>query len=99
MSVQGSWLKELVEEVVRENSPLGAAAEFSEDTNLIRQGIVDSLAIFMIVARLEERLGREIKESAIHPDAFRTIATIVALLEKLGFAPELAEADTVPKPV
>jgi len=65
---------------IRRRSPLGPDIEVSSETNLIRTGILDSLAIFGVVEELEREFGRTIPEDEINPKNFRTAGRIATLV-------------------
>lgn len=71
---------EVVMKAIRRRSPLGPDIELSSDTNLIRTGILDSLALFGVVEDLEREMGQAIPEDEIHPKNFRTARSIAAVV-------------------
>lgn len=58
-------------------------AEINECTQLLDDGILDSMAIFAFVTLLEDRFNVEIPDDAITKDNFATIEKVISLLQKL----------------
>jgi len=59
-------------------------ATINADTELIEEGVLDSLAILDLVAFLEDRFKVVMPVEEFVPENFRTPATIAALAERLG---------------
>lgn len=55
----------------------------SEDTDLIEEGIVDSMGLMRIVTFLEDRAGVRVPDDEVGPDNFATVTAIVQLVERL----------------
>jgi len=53
----------------------------SDEDELFESGIIHSLALFRLVAQLEEHFGVGISDDEINPRNFRTIITISHLIE------------------
>jgi acyl carrier protein/alpha-beta hydrolase superfamily lysophospholipase len=67
--------------------------DFEDDTSLIDAGMLDSLAVFKMVAFLEARFGIEIPDEQLVWDNFETVAAVARLVEsKLPAAGIKAEA-------
>lgn len=58
--------------------------EVKMETQLVEDGILDSMAIFEFVTLLEDAFDVEIPESAMTKENFATIGTVIALLQSLG---------------
>lgn len=58
--------------------------EFEDDTDLIKEEILDSLTIVYLVGQLEERLHIIIDEKLVVPENFNSIQTISKLLDEVG---------------
>lgn len=71
---------EKVKELLEEMNPY---AEITQDTMLLEEGILDSMAIFAFVTELEDAFEIEIPDDAITKDNFVTMERIVALVEGL----------------
>lgn len=57
-------------------------ANLTESVQLVRGGILDSLATLKLVAFLEERFGIEIEAHEANPDNLNSIADIAALVQR-----------------
>lgn len=73
---------------VRSIAALGlgdAAPEIEVDTPIIELGIVDSVAVFQIVAFVEEQCGVEVPHTAMLPENFNSVRALsrmtVALMQ------------------
>jgi len=58
-------------------------ATVSDDTQLIEEGIVDSMGLMQIVAFLEERTGVRVSDDDVTPDNFETVKAITQLVERI----------------
>ncbi|EHG23918.1 acyl carrier protein [Selenomonas noxia] len=54
----------------------------NDDTDLLASGLLDSFDIVNLVSQLEEVFTAEIEPADIVPENFRTVAAIVALMER-----------------
>jgi acyl carrier protein len=72
------------EYVVKEFKP---KVPLDYDTPLIQQGIIDSLAVLMLIGFLDERFGIRIDPEAVRLESFETINAIQALAESAGPPP------------
>ncbi len=57
-------------------------ANLTDDVQLIRGGILHSLATLRLVSFLEERFGIELEAHEANPDNLDTLADIVALVKR-----------------
>ena len=57
-------------------------AQLDDSVQLVKSGILDSIATLKLVAFLEERFGIELKAHEINLDNFNTIPEIVAIVER-----------------
>lgn len=71
---------EKVKELLEEMNPY---AEITQDTMLLEEKVLDSMAIFAFVTELEDAFEIEIPDDAITKDNFVTMERIVALVEGL----------------
>lgn len=55
----------------------------TEDTDLIEEGIVDSMGLMRIVTFLEDRSGIRVPDDEVGPDNFATVNAIVELVDRL----------------
>jgi acyl carrier protein len=58
-------------------------ATVTDDTQLIEEGIVDSMGLMQIVAFLEERAGVRVSDDDVTPDNFETVKAIMELVERI----------------
>jgi len=57
--------------------------DFDMGTNIVEEGIVDSMAILALVTFLEGKYGVEIDFEEITPDNFATVDAIAKFIKKL----------------
>ncbi len=57
-------------------------AQLNDSVQLVKSGILDSIATLKLVAFLEERFGIEMQAHEINLDNFNTIPEIVAVVER-----------------
>jgi len=69
-----------VKEMLEEMNPY---VEITEDTNLLEEGVLDSMAIFAFLTNLEDTFEIEIPDDAIAKSNFATMEMIVSLVEGL----------------
>lgn len=69
-------VREILEEVIMYE-------EFEDNTDLLKEDILDSLTIVYMVAQLEERFHITIDEKLIVPENFNSIQTISEFLERI----------------
>jgi acyl carrier protein len=58
-----------------------AQPTLGDDTNLLKQHIVDSLGIFMLVTFLEKQFGIVVDEDEMVGEHFETVADVADLVE------------------
>ena len=58
--------------------------DFSESTNFIEEGMLDSFDIVSLVASLDEEFGISIDGTEILPENFSSVEGIIQLLNKNG---------------
>ena len=68
--------------IVREYLEEGDDREITETTPLITGGIVDSFSMVSLKRFLEKKYQIQIPDACATPDAFDTVQSIVALVEK-----------------
>lgn len=71
--------KKFIHEILLEINPYN---EIEDQTDLIDEGILDSLSLVYIVTRIEEKYNIKINEELITPDNFRNIEKISYVIEK-----------------
>jgi acyl carrier protein len=63
---------------------LGAnVATVDENTNLIDNGILDSMALMRLMDFVEDRTGVRVPDSEVVPDNFQTVAEIETLVNRI----------------
>jgi acyl carrier protein len=63
---------------------LGAnVATVDEHTNLIDNGILDSMALMRLMDFVEDRTGVRVPDSEVVPDNFQTVAEIETLVNRI----------------
>jgi len=76
--------KAILEYVKKEYLEEDDEREIGEDTRLISSGIVDSFSMVSLKRFLEKRYQIQIPDSEATTDAFDTVASIAALVERLS---------------
>lgn len=71
---------ERIIEIIKEIRP---AANIDENTKLIEEKIIDSLAMIMLVAELNDEFDIEISAMDIVPENFATVKDIFAFVERI----------------
>lgn len=57
--------------------------DFEKETDLVDEGLLDSLEIVTIIASIEEKFGIEIDPDEIDPDNFQSAETMWEMIEKI----------------
>ena len=68
--------------IIQEFLPGEDAGNLTDSLDLLRSGILDSLATLKLVAFLEEHFGIEMQAHEANPDNLRTVADIAALVDR-----------------
>ena len=76
--------------IVREYLEEGDDREITENTRLISGGIVDSFSMVSLKRFLEKKYHIQIPDTDATPDAFDTVQSIVALVERFQRAAVVA---------
>lgn len=58
--------------------------ELNEDTSLVSSGLVDSLSLVTLLAKLEEVTARRIPAGRVRPRDLETVRTMLATAERVG---------------
>ena len=69
--------KEFINEILLEINPYD---EITDETNLIEEGIIDSLSLVYIITRIEENYNIKINEELITPNMFINIEKISGII-------------------
>jgi len=59
-------------------------SSFSDETNLIDNGIIDSLAVIQIICYLEQNQGINLQATGVDPNDLGTISGILAVIGQSG---------------
>ncbi len=73
-------MRDILKKIVEEINPFD---DFEEDTNLLEEGILDSLTLMIFIERIEEEFKIEIPEKEVVLENFVTIKKIEQLINKL----------------
>ena len=73
-------MRDILKKVIEEINPFD---DFEEDTNLLDEGILDSLTLMIFIERIEEIFEVEIPEEEVVLENFATIKTVEQLVNKL----------------
>jgi len=68
---------------LQESAAPSIGRDIGEDTELIEQGVLDSLQILNLVGFMEERFAVTLPVEEFVPENFRTAATIAEMVERL----------------
>lgn len=55
-----------------------------DDTRLIDRGFIDSIGLMELVGFIEQETGVRVPDEEVHPDNFQTIASMEAMIQRLG---------------
>lgn len=72
-----STVKEYIEKEILQSTP----GEFTCDTHLMDEGILDSLGIFVLINFLESQFGVQVEPDEVTLDNFATVHAISQLIE------------------
>lgn len=68
---------------LRKTAAHSAGTDITEDTELIEQGILDSLQVLNLVCFMEEQFAVVLPVEEFVPENFRTAATVAAMVRRL----------------
>lgn len=68
---------------VRTELATGDAAGIDENTQLIDDGYIDSMALMRLISFVEERAAVRIPDEEVLPDNFQSVNTIQSLVDRL----------------
>lgn len=74
-------MKELLKNIIEE---INEFDEFDEETDLLGDGILDSLSLVIFEERVEKTLNIEIPENEVTVENFHSINTIAEMLDKMN---------------
>lgn len=73
-------MEENIIKVIQKINPFD---DFDTDTELLEEGILDSLTLMIFIERIEEIFKIEIPEQFVILENFATVKTIMQLIDKL----------------
>ena len=73
-------MNKMLKEIIEEINPFD---EFDEETDLLGEGILDSLSLMIFIERIEKLLNITIPESEVTLENFSTLNTVLVLIEKI----------------
>ena len=75
-------VKNKIQQFIRTEIPIAREIANLESTDLVTNGIIDSLAIMKLIAFLEETFSIRLEDEEIVAENFETIETISSLVKK-----------------
>lgn len=79
-------MKKLIEELIVELNPFD---DISNDTDLLEEGLLDSLSIIGLISSFEKKTGARLPQEMITIENFTSVASIVKSLKKCGIYRDL----------
>lgn len=76
----------MLRKAVRESSAHGPDVVFDDETQLLAEGIIDSIGIFSVMSEIEQELGCVLPPEEITAENFRSISALGALVQRLAGA-------------
>ena len=73
-------MDKLLKEMIEEINPFD---EFDEDTELLEEGILDSLSVMVLVERSEEALNMKIPKEEMTLENFNTLNSIKQMIKRI----------------
>ncbi len=75
-------LADAVERYICEELSPGRERSFSEGTDLIKQGVIDSMSLLRLIAFIEEQGQIVVRDEDMIPENFRSLTSIKAFLSR-----------------
>ncbi len=72
---------------LRETATHSIDVEITDETELIEQGVLDSLQVLSLVCFVEDRFGIALPVEEFVPENFKTAPVIAAMVERLCASP------------
>lgn len=72
-----------MEKIIEIINDIKIGANVNEDTKLLDEKVLDSLAMISLIAELDDEFDVEISAQDIIPENFETVGAIKALIERL----------------
>jgi methoxymalonate biosynthesis acyl carrier protein len=79
---EGSDRERLLQFLQTIRRPEKAMAAISDEENLVRSGLIDSLAVLEIIMFLETEFGIDFSKTGVDPSQLMTIPSILGLIER-----------------
>jgi len=76
-------LKGTLRQAVRESSSLGPDVKFDDDTQILAEGIIDSLGIFSVMSEIEKDLGVSLPPDEIAAENFQSVNIMMEMVTRL----------------
>lgn len=73
-------MEQILSEIIHKINPFD---DFDEDTDLLGEGILDSLSLMVFVEEIEQKMGISIPEEKINLESFYSINSIIQLMNSL----------------
>ena len=77
-------LRRMIVAITEELSLQGTATNLTDDTNLIGDGVIDSLGFLTLAARVQEKLGKEIPFDQYSPEEFTVFGRFVEICLRIS---------------
>ena len=74
-------MEQILSEIIQEINPFD---DFDADTDLLGEGILDSLSLMVFIEEMEKRLNVFIEEEKVNLENFYSIRTIIQLLNSMN---------------
>ncbi len=79
--MEGNNIEQLLKEYIAEEFMFDRpASDLDGDLQLVQEGIIDSLGIFMMISFIDEKFGVKVQPDDVVLDNFQTIETIKELI-------------------
>jgi acyl carrier protein len=75
-------IEQQVRQFIIENMKAEVPANFTADYRLIDNGVLDSMAMFEVIAFIENSYGIEVEDADLSADNFETTRSIAALVAR-----------------
>ena len=75
-------LRTMIVAITEELSLHGNDTDLKDNTNLIKEGVVDSLGFLTLVTRIQEKLGKEIPFDQYSPEEFTVFGRFVEICSR-----------------
>lgn len=73
-------MEQIISEIIQKINPFD---NFDADTDLLGEGILDSLSLMVFIEEIEQKLGISIPEEKVNLESFYSIKSIIQLINTL----------------